>query len=112
MKKSLVALLLCLVLVVLGAVALAELSDKTINIGFGTAIDSLTPFRSNTARNAPYFIQLYESLAVQNSDKEVMPYVAKSWTTEDGGFTYNIEIWDNVTDSAGNSGPGQSRGDG
>ncbi len=102
MKKSLVALLLCLVLVVLGAVALAELSDKTINIGFGTAIDSLTPFRSNTARNAPYFIQLYESLAVQNSDKEVVPYVAKSWTTEDGGFTYNIEIWDNVTDSAGN----------
>lgn len=102
MKKTLVALLLCVLMLTVSVLASAELSDKVVNIGFGTAIDSLTPFRSNTARNAPFFIQLYETLGVQDANKEVQPYVAKSWSTSDNGFTYDIEIWDNVTDSAGN----------
>ena len=79
-----------------------QLSDKVVNVGFGTAIDSLTPFRSNTARNAPYFTQLYETLAVLDSNLELQPYVAKSWETQDNGFTYAVEIWDKVTDAAGN----------
>ena len=82
--------------------ATSELSDETINIGYGTAIDSLTPFRSNTARNAPIFPLLYETLGVQTEDKEIVPYVAKEWSTDDNGFTYTITIWDNVYDSAGN----------
>lgn len=82
--------------------ASSELTDGEINIGYGTTIDSLTPFRSNTARPAPYFIQLYESLAILNTDKEYEPWVAKSWETNDNGFTYDVEIWDKVTDSAGN----------
>ncbi len=82
--------------------ASAELTDQSINIGYGTTIDSLTPFRSNTARNAPFFVQLYETLGVMDSDKNFEPYVAKSWTTGDDGFTYQIEIWNNVTDNAGN----------
>ena len=82
--------------------ATSKLSDETINIGYGTAIDSLTPFRSNTARNAPIFPLLYETLGVQTEDKEIVPYVAKEWSTDDNGFTYTITIWDNVYDSAGN----------
>lgn len=81
--------------------ASTTLGEGEINIGYGTAIDSLTPFRSNTARNAPYLIQLYESLAVLNEKQEVEPYVAKSWNTADNGFTYDVEIWDNITDSEG-----------
>jgi ABC-type transport system substrate-binding protein len=46
--------------------------------------------------------QLYESLAVVNEIREMEPLVAKSWKTDDDGFTYNIEIWDRVSDSAGN----------
>ena len=82
--------------------ATSVLTDQTINIGYGTTIDSLTPFRSNTGRNSPYFVQLYESLGVMNEEKEIVPYVAKSWDTEDNGFNYTITIWDNVYDSAGN----------
>lgn len=78
------------------------LTDQTINIGYGTTIDSLTPFRSNTGRNAPYFAQLYESLGFMDSDKETQPYAAKSWVSNDNGYTYDIELWDNITDSAGN----------
>ena len=82
--------------------AATELSDNEIKVGFGTAIDSLTPFRAQTARNAPYFIQLYETLAVLDENKELQPYVAKSWETADNGFSYDVEIWDTVTDSEGN----------
>ncbi|MGB8451014.1 MAG: ABC transporter substrate-binding protein [Anaerocolumna sp.] len=81
--------------------ASTTLGEGEINIGFGTAIDSLTPFRSNTARNAPYFLQLYETLAVLNDKQEIEPYIAKSWETTDDGYTYSVEIWDKVTDSEG-----------
>jgi ABC-type transport system substrate-binding protein len=82
--------------------ATTELKDNKITIGYGTAIDSLTPFRANTARPAPYFVQLYETLAVLDENQNVQPYVAKSWETKDNGFTYSVEIWDTVVDSAGN----------
>ncbi|WP_320129668.1 ABC transporter substrate-binding protein [uncultured Sphaerochaeta sp.] len=78
------------------------LTDQTINIGYGTTLDSLTPFRSNTARNSPYFVQLYETLGVMDSMKETQPYAAKSWVSNDNGFTYEIEIWNTIKDSAGN----------
>ena len=82
--------------------ASSQLTDQSIAIGFGTAIDSLTPFRSNTARNAPFFLQIYETLGVLNENKEFEPYVAKSWETKDNGFTYTITLNDNVYDSEGN----------
>lgn len=78
------------------------MTEQTIKIGYGTTIDSLTPFRSNTARNSPYFVQLYETLGIMDEKKETQPYVAKSWVSNDNGFTYDIEIWDTVSDSAGN----------
>ena len=77
-------------------------SDGVLDIGYSTLVESLTPFRGNTLRNAPFITQLFESLAVINENKEMEPLVAKSWETKDDGFTYNVEIWDKVTDSAGN----------
>ena len=85
-----------------GVPASVTLTDKTVNVGYSTAIDSLTPFKSNTGRNSPYMIQLYETPAVINIDGELEPYVAKSWETEDDGFTYTVTIYDYVYDSAGN----------
>ncbi|MDE7331625.1 MAG: ABC transporter substrate-binding protein [Lachnospiraceae bacterium] len=78
------------------------LSDKEVNIGYGTVIDSLTPFRANVANDSPYFVQLYETLGVLDGNREMQPYAAKSWETSDDGFTYTIEIWDTISDSAGN----------
>lgn len=77
-------------------------SDGVLDIGYATLVESLTPFRGNTLRNAPFMTQLYESLAALNEDCEMEPWIAKSWETNDDGFTYNIEIWDTVTDSEGN----------
>ena len=105
MMKRFLALLLCVAMLCsFAAFASAEtqLSDKVVNAGFGTAIDTLSPFRSNTARNAPYFVQLYETLAVLDSDVQLQPYAAKTWKTDDNGFTYDVELWDNISDSEGN----------
>ena len=85
-----------------GAANNAGIADGVLDVGYGAAIDTLTPFRSNVANDAPYMINLYESLGLTNSDGELELWVAKSWTTEDY-FTYDIEIYDYVTDSAGNN---------
>lgn len=85
-----------------GAADNAGIADGVLDVGYGAAIDTLTPFRSNVANDAPYMINLYESLGLTNSDGELELWVAKSWTTEDY-FTYDIEIYDYVTDSAGNN---------
>ncbi|MDW2796716.1 ABC transporter substrate-binding protein [Clostridium boliviensis] len=82
--------------------AAATGGDGVLDIGYSSLVESLTPFRGNTLRNAPFMTQLYESLAVVNEIREMEPLVAKSWKTDDDGFTYNIEIWDRVSDSAGN----------
>ena len=105
MKKRFLSLIICAVMLCgVAAVASADvtLSDKTVTVAFGTAIDSMTPFRSNTARNAPYFVQLYETLGILDSDVKLQPYAAKSWKTEDNGFSYEVELWDTIEDSAGN----------
>ena len=80
-----------------GAADNAGIADGVLDVGYGAAIDTLTPFRSNVANDAPYMINLYESLGLTNSDGELELWVAKSWTTEDY-FTYDIEIYDYVKD--------------
>lgn len=76
--------------------------DGVLDVGYNAAIDSLTPFRSNTGQNAPYMTQLYESLAVYDSNKELQPWVATDWSTSDNGFTYDVNIREGIKDSAGN----------
>lgn len=76
--------------------------DMELTVGFATGIESMTPFRNNIAQDSPYFRQLYESLGILDFDaKEVVPWCAKGWTTEDGKV-YDIELYDYITDSAGN----------
>ena len=76
--------------------------DIELNVGFATGIESMTPFRNNIAQDAPYFRQMYESLGILDHEaKEVVPWCAKGWTTEDGKV-YDIELYDYITDSAGN----------
>ncbi len=77
--------------------------DGVLDIGYAAAIDSLTPFRSNTGQNAPYMTQLYESLAVYDSNAELQPWVATDWSTSDNGFTYDVNIREGIKDSAGNA---------
>lgn len=81
---------------------LHNLSDGVLDVGTTINWDSMTPFRSNTGNNAPYAYLAYETLAKLSEDKEYVPLVAKSWSGEDDGVTFQIEIYDYVKDSAGN----------
>lgn len=82
---------------------LTPIEDIELNVGFPTGIDSMTPFRNNIAQDSPYFRQIYESLAILDSEAgEFVPWCAKSWNTEDG-VVYDIEIYDYITDANGNN---------
>lgn len=77
--------------------------DGVLDVGYSQTPDSLTPFRPETNRDAPYMNLMCESLAVFDSNKELQPWIATDWSTEDNGFTYTININEGVTDSAGNA---------
>jgi len=76
---------------------------KELKVGIGIGWDTLTPFRGNIGNDAEFAHVLYESLAVQDSTSKFVPCVAKSWNSADGGTTYDVEIYDYVKDSQGNS---------
>lgn len=81
---------------------LHNLSDGVLDIGTTIKWDSLTPFRSQVGNNAPWAYQVYETLITLTQDKEYVPQVAKNWSVQEDGVTCDIEIYDNVYDSAGN----------
>lgn len=83
--------------------SLKNLEDGVLDVGVTAEWETLTPFRSNIANNAPVAYVAYETLAKMTYEKEYIPWVAKSWEAEDDGVTFNVELYDYVTDSAGNN---------
>ena len=102
MKKTLSLLLACIMLLACAAIALAAPNDGVLDISYSQTPDSLTPFRPETNRDAPFFTELCESLAVFDGNKELQPWLAKSWSTDDNGFTYAVELNEGIKDSEGN----------
>ncbi len=76
--------------------------DGVLDVGYATGPESLVPFRSEITCDMPCMNLLYEALAVIDSEQELTPWIAVSWETQDNGFTYDIEIQENITDSQGN----------
>ena len=75
--------------------------DGVLDCAVGAGQTSLTPFLTNSGRDQFYYKMQFESLGYMNYNKELEPWVAKDWSTEDN-LTYTINIKENVTDSAGN----------
>ena len=81
----------------------AEKKKIEINVGINTGWDTLSPFRSNIGNNLPVISTItYESLGYLDGSNTLVPWIAKEWKTEDNGVTYDIIIWDYITDSEGN----------
>ena len=76
--------------------------DGVLDVNMGFSLESVTPFRNNTGRDQQVMHIMYEQLGVFDNKGNMVPWVAKSWNTEDNGFTYHVEIFDYVEDSAGN----------
>lgn len=102
MKKWLCALTVSILCVMFCFGAFAATGDGVLDIAYSQTPDSLTPFRPETNRDAPYWTQVCESLAVFDGEKVLNPWLAKSWSTEDNGFTYAVELQEGIKDSAGN----------
>lgn len=78
-------------------------NDGILDIGYSSTLDSLTPFRPEIMRDAPFMSQLCESLAVLDSEQQLQPWIATQWETQDNGFTYDVQIHEGISDSEGNS---------
>lgn len=102
MKKVFAMLLAVAMILSLAVSASAEVGNGVLEVNMSFAFESTTCFRNNTGRDQQVMHILYEQLGVFTEDGTLAPWVAKSWETNDGGFTYTVEIWDKVTDSAGN----------
>ncbi len=102
MKKLFSILLAAIVALALFGTVLAAPKDGVLDIAYSIIPDSLTPFRPEVNRDAPYFTAVCESLGVFDSEKVLHPWLAKSWNTEDNGFTYTVELREGIKDSAGN----------
>ena len=83
---------------------LSETSEirETLNIGYSSIWESLTPFRTNANNKNLYSYALYETLAKKTAEGEYIPWTAKSWTMHEDGVTCDVELFGNITDSNGN----------
>ena len=102
MKKLSSILLVAIIALAAVCSAFAAPKDGVLDIAYSIIPDSLTPFRPEVNRDAPYFTEICESLGVFNSDKVLEPWLAKSWNTDDNGFTYTVELREGIKDAAGN----------
>lgn len=103
MKKSF-SVVLTLVFVLASCLTVfAAPNDGVLDIAYSIVPDSLTPFRPEVNRDAPYFIEITEALGVFDSDKVLQPWLAKSWNTDDNGFTYTVELNEGIVDAADNA---------
>lgn len=75
-----------------------------INVGNASGWDTLSPFRSNIGNNLPVISTItYETLGYLDGENKLVPLCAREWSTADDGKTYDITIYDYITDSDGNN---------
>lgn len=106
MKKKAVSGLLAFgmaVSLIVGAVPVsaAEEGKKELKVGAATAPQNISPFTSFTNRQ-PVQQYLYEPLIEKDAEGNFYGIIAKDWSTEDN-INYDFEIYDYVTDTAGNN---------
>lgn len=82
-------------------VSAEEAGGRELKVGAATAPQNISPFTHFTNRQ-PVTQYLYETLVDKDTDGNFYGIIAKDWTTEDN-ITYNFEIYDYVTDTAGNN---------
>ena len=74
----------------------------TIDVGSTTLWETLTPFRNTSAQFSTFVRHIYDRLAFRTADGTFVPQAAKSWECGEDGLTYTIELYDYITDVAGN----------
>lgn len=74
---------------------------KELKVGVPTMAQNISPFTNFTNRQ-PVWMYLYEPLMEKDAEGNMVGILAKDWSTEDN-ITYDIEIYDYIKDSEGNS---------
>ncbi|CAM3617054.1 Solute-binding protein family 5 domain-containing protein [Bordetella sputigena] len=82
------------------AFALPAAADD-LRIGTRTPDPALDPHFMWTDANVGYYVQIYGGLTAQANDGKVLPYLAESWSTPDGGKTWRFKLRHDVKFSDG-----------
>lgn len=82
-------------------VSAEEAGGRELKVGAATAPQNISPF-THFSNRQPVHPYLYETLVDKDTDGNYFGIIAKDWTTEDN-ITYSFEIYDYVTDTAGNN---------
>lgn len=75
--------------------------DK-LNLGTAGFYTSLVPVRNGTSQWSIFVRYLYERVIYRTGDGRYIPQAAKTWECGDDGVTWTVELYDYITDSAGN----------
>ena len=75
--------------------------DSTITVGVSTDIGTMNQFGATSPGVSLKKLLCYETLFFKNADGDILPLLGKDYTT-DGDGTYEIELFDYITDSQGN----------
>ena len=67
-----------------------------INLAIPGDVNTLSPSNSNSAYEGGLFGNIFEGLVRVNSDYEVVPAVASSWTVSEDGLEYTFTIRDGI----------------
>lgn len=78
----------------------AEDGHKHLKVGVSMMAQNISPFTNFTNRQ-PVWMYLYEPLMEKDAEGNMFGILAKDWSTEDN-IVYDIEIYDYITDTAGN----------
>ncbi len=75
---------------------------ESLTIGYSTLWESLTPYRNNNNNKNLYSYAIYETLAKKTGEGDYIPWTAKTWSMREDGVTFDVELFEGITDSAGN----------
>lgn len=76
---------------------------ESLTIGYSTLWESLTPYRNNNNNKNLYSYAIYETLAKKTAEGDYIPWTAKTWSMRDDGVTFDVELFEGISDSAGNT---------
>lgn len=76
---------------------------ESMTIGYSTLWESLTPYRNNNNNKNLYSYAIYETLAKKTAEGDYIPWTAKTWSMREDGVTFDVELFEGISDSAGNT---------
>jgi len=97
MKTTKITLLIILILTIFTTGCSRDDSSSELRYGFTSEPNTLDPLNpNNTADGRSILFNVFEGLVKPDTDGNMQPCIAESWTIEQDGLIYNFKIRENI----------------